>query len=79
MGDRLNFDDHREVKAAHARLYDKLPPYQRQDGPGGFAGRQEMFAEAFALYLKEGEEAMAKQFDQPFADFMRDVVLKSKP
>lgn len=51
VGQALGFQDAPEMREHHKRLYDKLDPYEQQGGPGGRAGRQELFAESFATLL----------------------------
>lgn len=78
MGDVLGYDNHPDLIAAHIRLYGKLEPYLQQNGPGGFAGRQEMFAEGCVTYLKQGAEGCSKRFDPQFASFMTNVFFPVK-
>lgn len=75
IGGLMRFEKHKDIDAAHRRLFDKLPPYLKQDGPGGAAGKQEFFAEVFATYVKDGHAAVASEYDAALANFYRDVVL----
>jgi hypothetical protein len=74
IGDKLGFDDHPDLIAAHRAGYDTFPPYQKQGGPGGFAGRQELLAEGFATYMVSGAEETTKKWGEKFTAFITDVV-----
>lgn len=78
VGDLLGFNDSSELKSAHKRLFDKLNPYLKGIGePGNQAGRQELFAEALAVLLKEGESVATQKFDAEFVSFLKNKVLVS--
>lgn len=46
-----------------------LTPYEQQEGPGGDAGVSEMLAETFAVWAKGGPAAVARRYDQGWADY----------
>lgn len=78
VGDLLGFNNSSEVKSAHKRLYDKLNPYLKGEGaPGNEAGRQELFAEALAVLLEDGESVAIQKFDAEFVGFLKNKVLLS--
>ena len=78
VGDLLGFNNSSEVKSAHKRLFEKLNPYLKgEGGPGNEGGRQEMFAEALAVLLEDGESAAIQKFDAEFVGFLKNKVLVS--
>ena len=64
IGQLLGLDNNPAVIEAHQRLYKKLIPYLQQDGPGGFAGRQELLAESFADYFKLSKKIFIQRYDE---------------
>ena len=53
----------------------EFDPYLQQDGPGGYAGRQELLAEGFAATLTD--EAKARQrYGDDFVDYIKDTVMR---
>lgn len=75
VGERLGYLKHPALKAAHERLYAKLPNYLQQGGPGGKAGRDELFAEAFAVLVQDGEAVATERYDAAFVRFLKVEVL----
>ena len=73
VGDLYGADNAPELIAAHQRLFPRLNPYLRQDGPDSFAGRQELFAEGVREVLSD-PKAAAKDFDAPFVAWIRKVL-----
>lgn len=78
VGDVMGHDDSSMLVSQHAALYDRLPTYLKQGGPGAVAGRQELFAEGFAHYLMHGAAATAKAYSPEFSSYMTDVVFPKK-
>lgn len=74
VGHTLNVDTDQSLSHHHRRLYPKLGPYYQQDGPGGRAGIQELWAESFAEYLKRDKQYIAAKYDQDYADWMENRV-----
>lgn len=64
VGNLFRLDNKRELKQAHRRLYPRLDAYFQQDGPGGFSGRQEMFAQAFAVFLANPKDDFIRRYDE---------------
>lgn len=73
LDDWLGLAGRPEVRAAHARLHHALTPYEQQEGPGGDAGVSEMLAETFAVWAKGGPAAVARRYDQTWADYAHHV------
>lgn len=71
-GEFVALHDDPELAAIHAELHDegRLVPYLAQDGPGGEAGRQELFAEGFATYHARGRAAVVELWGGRFADWL---------
>jgi HK97 family phage portal protein len=76
-GQNLGYDNDKRLIAIHKKLYrqGKLSPYYRQGGPGGEAGRQELFAEGFAAVVKNADFARG-QYGDDFVNFIQKTVLK---
>lgn len=74
VGHTLNVDTDEDLRKHHRRLHPKLGPYFQQDGPGGSAGRQELWAESFAEYLLSDKGTIARKYDQEYADWMEEKV-----
>ena len=74
IGEFYGVDDSPELIAAHQRLYPKLNPYLQQEGPGGRAGRQEMFAEAVREVLNVGPELAGQDFDPALVAWVRGIL-----
>jgi hypothetical protein len=70
VGHKLGLDDAPETVAFHEALYNRLPQYLQQGGPGGEAGRQEMIAESVAIVTRRGKEALAGITSAAFADWL---------
>jgi len=70
VGDKLGLDNSQDAIDAHARLYEKLLPYLQQDGPGGFAGRQELIAESFAEVLTMPKAEFVNKYDEAWHMFL---------
>ncbi len=68
------FSRDQEFKDIHAEVFGKLPPYLQQDGPGGLAGCEELFAEGFAAILMD-ERGARGQYGDRFVDYMKQKVL----
>lgn len=72
-----NLDNDPETEEAHRRLFRVLTPYEKQGGPGGFAGRQEFVAESIAVLVTRGRLAAIKQYDALWVEFLEREVLRS--
>ncbi len=62
-----------EFDAHHRRLYQRLQTYYAQGGPGGAAGKSELFAEAFGQILAD-EARARRRWDDAFVDYMLRVI-----
>lgn len=62
-----------EFDAHHRRLYPRLQTYYAQGGPGGQAGKSELFAEAFGQILAD-EARARRRWDDPFVDYMLRLI-----
>jgi len=80
IGDRLGFDDHATTRKAHRRLYKagKLTSYEKQEGPGGQAGRQEFFAETIGWISTRGYAVAVARYDSEWIDFVVREVFGGK-
>lgn len=75
LGSRGGWDDSTELIAHHKRLYAKQPEYMQQDGPGGRAGREEMFAESVADFFRMPKDLFASsQYDQEYLEWMARIL-----
>jgi hypothetical protein len=70
FGKAFELDSSPVVIAAHKRLYDKLPSYLQQGGPGGFAGRQEFLAESFGNFFMKSKDDFIRKYDKELYDFL---------
>lgn len=77
LGHMLGHNNDRALIAAHIRLYNRLPRYLKQNGPGTLAGRKELLADGVAAVLKD-PVAAATEYDQDFVLFIQNVVLKGE-
>lgn len=75
IGHVLNYDNDVRLIAAHTANHKYLEPYFQQGGAGGFAGRGEMLAEAFAETIVNRNLAVLR-FGQDTVDFIENVVMK---
>lgn len=66
--DNLTFVEH------HRRLHPKLREYEQQDGPGGEAGRQEMFAESVAVLHTGTEDEFNAKYDAEYRRWLTKVL-----
>lgn len=62
----ISVDQSTELVEHHRRLYGKLPPYLAQDGPGGIAGCEEMFAESVAELHVWSAQLFDELYDQSY-------------
>lgn len=63
------FLDHSsELREHNRRLYPKLSAYYQQDGPGGTAGTEEMFAESMSVFYRHGRQIFLEKYD---AEYLR--------
>lgn len=70
VADLFDLNNSSELVNTHVRLFDKLEDYYQQGGPGGVAGCEELFAEAFSLYLIASEEGFLLRYkDMNFYNF----------
>jgi SPP1 gp7 family putative phage head morphogenesis protein len=74
VGDLLGYNDSEALIGHHKRLFDKLSGYFQQDGPGGIAGREELFAEGVAKVTKYRESALEK-FGEEFVKWIEEVLV----
>lgn len=71
----LGINNGAELIEHHVRLYDKFTdPYFRQGGPGGFAGRDEMFAESVAFRLLMGRKLSIHRYDKKYLDWLERIL-----
>lgn len=70
IGHNFGIDSSPEWQSIHASVHNNLSPYLQQGGPGGFAGRQELWAESFAVHQKHGADVAEKAFGKPVRDFI---------
>lgn len=70
IGHLYGLDDDAETVEWHKKLFPKLPEYLQQDGPGGFAGRQEMIAESIAAFVRGGKPAVEKLAGSEYARWL---------
>lgn len=79
IGDLFKLDKSKEMIEHHKRLFNKVEDYLKGgDTPGNRAGTEEMFAEALATLLDDGEEKAVKRFDQPLIDYIKKEVFDNK-
>ncbi len=78
LGHLLNYDNDVRLIALHKQIFNRLDPYLRQDGPGGYAGRHELVAEGFATVVKDRVLA-TKTYGPEFVHFVEDVMLRGAP
>jgi len=78
VGDVLGWDGSDELIEHHKRLHEKLTSYLQQDGPGGLAGRQELFAEGTAAVLRSFRTAAVAQYDEPFVAWLEDILRNAR-
>lgn len=74
IGHLLDIDNSKELIEFHKRHFDKLQPYLQQDGAGGFAGRQELFAESVATYYRKGREGVEAWLDKDYANWLESIL-----
>lgn len=71
----LGIRDTEALIAHHKRLYHKLDDaYYRQDGPGGFAGRDEMFAESVATRITHRRGHSVRVYDERYVAWLDDIL-----
>ena len=63
---------HPAMKEAHKEQFQSLRSYYRQGGKQGRVGREEMWAEGFAVYFQEGPQAAARTFGAGFVAFLEN-------
>jgi hypothetical protein len=71
VGHNLGFNWDKDLIDLHKATYDRLPPYMQQDGPGGYAGREEMLAEMFARFHNRKRKLLsgpAQEYIQSITD-----------
>lgn len=73
IGHNTGADDSAAIVRHHRRLYDQLEKYLQQDGPGGYAGRHELFATGVAEAL-EDEVSARRLFDDDFVDWLLAIL-----
>lgn len=69
LGEKRN----NQLKEINKKLYNKLPAYYQQGGPGGQAGTEEMWAEGFATAIKNRPQAI-KTYGKDFVDIVDEVL-----
>ena len=72
-GQPVTLNDDPEVIAAHARLFPRLSPYEKQ---GGLAGRQEFFAESINVMLTRGRARAVAMYDEAWVQFCEEHVFR---
>lgn len=71
----LGIRDSEALISHHKRLYHKLDAaYYRQDGPGGYAGRDEMFAESVAIRIIHGKDRAIHTYDGAYVRWLDDIL-----
>lgn len=75
--DLLGLDNSSDLIEAHKRLHPKLCLYLQRDGPGGYAGRKELFAEGFADYFRLSKNKFIKRYDEKFYLFIEGVIINN--
>lgn len=75
IGDLFKLDKSKEMKEHHKRLFNKVEDYLKGgDTPGNRAGTEEMFAEALATFLNDGESKAVQRFDQQLINYIKKEV-----
>lgn len=79
IGDLFNLDKSDEMKAHHTRLFNKLEDYLKGGTEtGNRAGTEELFAEAVATLLNDGESKAVERFDQQLVDYIKKEVFNNE-
>ena len=76
-GDLLAWNNDPELIEAHKRLYSKLSEYYRQDGAGGFAGRDELVAESFAQFFRVPKNDFVAMYDEEYYLFLEKNIARA--
>lgn len=80
IGDLFKLDKSKEMVEHHKRLFNKVEEYLKGGDEGGNrAGLEEMFAEALATLLDDGEEKAIQRFDKPLVDYIKREVFNNQP
>lgn len=79
IGDLFKLDKSKEMIEHHKRLFNKVNDYlQGGTIPGNRAGTEEMFAEALATFLDEGEAKAVQKFDQQLINYIKKEVFNNQ-
>lgn len=77
VDDITGVSDTQEFKDWHTKIYPGLDWYMQQDGPGGRAGCEELFAESFAVLHRKGVSALAGwSGSSEYADWFKGMISK---
>lgn len=74
IGALLRVDMSPQLSRAHQRFFDRLESYYKQEGRGGYAGKQELLAESFAEYFTIPKEKFVRKYDEEWYSFLTQVV-----
>ena len=66
----LGYLNSRELIEAHERVFGHLPAYERQGGPGGEAGRDEMYAETVGVLIAGSRGKAVRRTDERFVKWL---------
>lgn len=73
VGHATGMDDSQAIVLHHVRLFGNLESYLQQGGPGGYAGRHELFAVGVAEVLVN-EEIARLLFDDELVDWLLGIL-----
>ncbi len=74
IGHLLELDNASDTIEAHRRLFDKLPTYLQQDGPGEVAGRQEFIADSTADFFMLSKTKFITRYDTQWYDSLEKFI-----
>ena len=77
IGDLLEYDNDPTLINFHKKLHPQLSPYEQQGGPGGFAGRQELLANAF-MRVVEDPIGAAVRYGPDLVQWIESVVMSGE-
>ena len=66
----LGYLNSRALIEAHQRVFGQLPAYERQGGPGGEAGRDEMYAETVGVLIAGSRGKAVRRTDERFVKWL---------
>ncbi len=74
VGELLRVNFSQQLAMAHQRFFDRLESYYKQEGQGGYAGKQELLAESFAEYFTIPKEKFVRKYDEEWHSFLTQVI-----